>query len=109
LKFLHLSEGKNSSGSEQQQSQRFPLTETIEEIVHALHVSVAIIAVCSISLSFSFLSESTLHHYTTIAEAYAQPYVETVKHRNLTIDLGNGLKTNAQLTIPAIGKGPSLE
>jgi len=29
-----------------------------------------------------------------------------VKHRNLTIDLGNGLKTNAQLTIPAIGKGP---
>jgi hypothetical protein len=32
LKFLHLSEGKNSSGSEQQQSQRFPLTETIEEI-----------------------------------------------------------------------------
>ena len=70
-----------------------------------LYVSVAIIVVCSISLSFSFLSV-TLHHYTTIAEAYAQPYVETVKHRNLTIDLGNGLKTNAQLTIPAIGKGP---
>jgi uncharacterized protein len=71
-----------------------------------LHVSVAIMAVCSISLSFSFLSESTLHHYTTIAEAYAQPYVETVKYRNLTIDLGNGLKTNAQLTIPAVGEGP---
>jgi hypothetical protein len=32
LKFLHLSEGKNSSGGEQQQSQRFPLTGTIEEI-----------------------------------------------------------------------------
>jgi dienelactone hydrolase len=29
-----------------------------------------------------------------------------VKYRNLTIDLGNGLKTNAQLTIPAMGKGP---
>jgi hypothetical protein len=71
-----------------------------------LYVAVAMIAVCSISLSFSFLSESTLHHYTTIAEAYAQPYVETVKHKNLTIHLGNGLKTNAQLTIPAIGKGP---
>ena len=39
-------------------------------------------------------------------QALAQPYVETVKHRNLTIDLGNGLKTNAQLNIPAIGKGP---
>jgi alpha-beta hydrolase superfamily lysophospholipase len=28
-----------------------------------------------------------------------------VKHRNLTIDLGNGLKTNAQLTILAVGEG----
>ena len=36
---------------------------------------------------------------------YAQPNVETVKHRDLTIDLGNGLKTNAQLTIPAVGEG----
>ena len=30
----------------------------------------------------------------------------TVKHRNLVIDLGNGIKTNAQLTIPAVGEGP---
>ena len=37
---------------------------------------------------------------------YAQPSVETVKHRDLTIDLGNGTKTNAQLTIPAVGEGP---
>jgi hypothetical protein len=29
-----------------------------------------------------------------------------VKHRNLTIDLGNGLKTNAELTVPAVGEGP---
>jgi len=54
----------------------------------------------------SIPSESTLRHHTTIAEAYAQPYVETVKNRNLTIDLGNGLKTNATLTYPAVGKGP---
>ena len=57
-------------------------------------------------MSVSILSGSTLHHNTTIAEAYAQPYVETVKHRNLTIDLGNGLKTNALLTVPAVGEGP---
>jgi dienelactone hydrolase len=57
-----------------------------------LYLSILIIAVSS-----SALSASVVH---------AQPYVETVKHRNLTIDLGNGLKTNAQLTIPAIGKGP---
>ena len=71
-----------------------------------LYVSITITAVFLFAMSVSILSESTLHHNTTIAEAYAQPYVETVKHRNLTIDLGNGLNTNAQLTIPAIGKGP---
>src|SRR2546421_2094652 len=38
--------------------------------------------------------------------ALAQPYIQTIKYRNLVIDLGNGVKTNAQLTLPAIGKGP---
>ncbi|MGB7634415.1 MAG: alpha/beta fold hydrolase [Nitrososphaeraceae archaeon] len=71
-----------------------------------LYVSITITAVFLFAMSVSILSESTLHHNTTIAEAYAQPYVETVKNRNLTIDLGNGLKTNAQLTYPAVGKGP---
>jgi pimeloyl-ACP methyl ester carboxylesterase len=40
-----------------------------------------------------------------VSEAYAQPYTETVKRRNLTIDLGNGTTTNAELTIPAEGNG----
>jgi hypothetical protein len=39
-------------------------------------------------------------------QALAQQSVQTTKSRNLAIDLGNGLKTNAQLTYPAIGKGP---
>src|SRR5437762_3883557 len=39
-------------------------------------------------------------------EALAQSYLQTIKHRNLVIDLGNGVKTNAQLTLPAVGKGP---
>jgi pimeloyl-ACP methyl ester carboxylesterase len=39
-------------------------------------------------------------------QALAQSYVQTIKYRNLVIDLGNGVKTNAQLTYPAIGKGP---
>ncbi|WP_458719438.1 hypothetical protein [Candidatus Nitrosocosmicus sp. R] len=38
--------------------------------------------------------------------ALAQHDIQTVKYRNLTIDLDNGLKTNAQLIFPAIGKGP---
>ena len=71
-----------------------------------LYVSTAIIAASLFALSFSFISQLTLHQHTTVTEAYAQPNVETVKYRNLTIDLGNGLKTNAQLTIPAVGEGP---
>lgn len=41
-----------------------------------------------------------------INQALAQQYIQTIKHRNLVIDLGNGVKTNAQLTYPAIGKVP---
>ena len=39
-------------------------------------------------------------------QALAQQYIQTIKYRNLVIDLGNGVKTNAQLTLPAIGQGP---
>jgi pimeloyl-ACP methyl ester carboxylesterase len=39
-------------------------------------------------------------------QALAQQYITTIKYRNLVIDLGNGVKTNAQLTLPALGKGP---
>ena len=38
--------------------------------------------------------------------ALAQQNIQTIKYRNLVIDLGNGVKTNAQLTLPAFGKGP---
>ncbi|MDQ6865152.1 MAG: hypothetical protein M3044_15175 [Thermoproteota archaeon] len=38
--------------------------------------------------------------------ALAQQYIQTIKFRNLVIDLGNGVKTNAQLTFPSVGKGP---
>jgi uncharacterized protein len=38
--------------------------------------------------------------------AYAQSNLQTIKHRNLVIELGDGVKTNAQITYPAIGKGP---
>jgi hypothetical protein len=36
----------------------------------------------------------------------AQQYIPTIKYRNLVIDLGNGVKTSAQLTLPAEGNGP---
>ena len=39
-------------------------------------------------------------------DALAQSDIQTVKYRNLTIDLGNGVTTNAQLSYPATGNGP---
>jgi pimeloyl-ACP methyl ester carboxylesterase len=39
-------------------------------------------------------------------QALAQQYIQTIEYRNLVIDLGNGVKTNAQLTLPASGKWP---
>jgi uncharacterized protein len=47
------------------------------------------------------LFDSSLFH-----DALAQSDIQTVKYRNLTLDLGNGVTTNAQLSYPAIGKGP---
>jgi alpha-beta hydrolase superfamily lysophospholipase len=54
--------------------------------------------------SLSILSNSTFNNYST--SALAQPFIQTVKHRDLVINLGNGIKTNAQITIPAVGNGP---
>lgn len=39
-------------------------------------------------------------------EALAQQDIQTIKYRDLVIDLGNVGKTNAQLTLPAEGNGP---
>jgi uncharacterized protein len=56
------------------------------------------------TLALSCLSTSIFNERYN--EAQAQQYIQTIKSRNLVIDLGNGVKTNAQLTLPAIGKGP---
>lgn len=49
------------------------------------------------TISFLFLIESTT--------GYSQSDSQTVGYRNLVIDFGGGVKTNAQLTFPAIGNG----
>ena len=54
--------------------------------------------------SSCILSNSILNNYST--SVLAQPFIETVKSRDLVIDLGNGIQTNAQLTFPAVGNGP---
>jgi uncharacterized protein len=44
---------------------------------------------------------------------YAQSFLQTIKYRNLVLDLGNDLKTSAQLTMPSVdgkanGKYPAV-
>ena len=36
----------------------------------------------------------------------AQKDLQIIKYKNIVIDLGDGVKTNVQLTIPAVGNGP---
>ena len=58
-----------------------------------------IFLILSLSLSFNF----TLSFFS---QSFAQSDVQVVKYRNITLDLGNGVTTNAQISYPAIGKGP---
>jgi uncharacterized protein len=41
-----------------------------------------------------------------VLTVHAQSDLQTTKYRNMVIDLGNGLKTNARLNLPANGDGP---
>jgi uncharacterized protein len=55
----------------------------------------------------SIFALSLLFHNNTINfTVYSQSDLQITKHRNLIIDLGNGLKTNARLNLPAVGDGP---
>jgi uncharacterized protein len=61
-----------------------------------------------IALVAMLMVSTTVAIFTTnnTQNVLAQSFIQTVKHRNMIIDLGNGVQTNAQLTIPAVGNGP---
>ena len=68
-------------------------------------LKILLIVISIISLFLSLYSISFIlsgNNFTVLA----QQDLETIKYRNLVIDLGDGIKTNAQLTFPAGGKGP---
>ena len=54
-------------------------------------------------LAFSSLADPIINGQQS---ALTQSSIKITKDRNLVIDLGNGVKTNAQLTVPALGNGP---
>jgi alpha-beta hydrolase superfamily lysophospholipase len=57
------------------------------------------------SISFLVYGSSTTTTTTTSLAVYARSDLPTIKSRDLVIDLDNGLKTNAQLTYPAVDSG----
>src|SRR5215211_105394 len=59
-----------------------------------------LLLICMLALSCLSTSVFNLQD-----QALAQQYIPTIKYRNLVIDLGNGVKTKAQLTYPAVGNG----
>jgi pimeloyl-ACP methyl ester carboxylesterase len=44
--------------------------------------------------------------YSAVQTVHAQSDLQATKHRDMVIDLGNGVKTNARLNLPANGDGP---
>jgi uncharacterized protein len=66
-------------------------------------ISAALLLLAIILVSSCLCTNNIFREQQT---AQAQPYIQTMKYRNLVIDLGNGLKSKAQLTLPVIGKGP---
>jgi uncharacterized protein len=62
--------------------------------------------IVAIVLSLCAMSFLVYGSSATTPTVNAQSDLQTIKYRNLVIDLGNGVKTNGQLTLPAVGKGP---
>jgi uncharacterized protein len=59
-----------------------------------------------LAIVLSLYSMSFLFYGGTTFTVHAQTDLQTTKHRGMVIDLGNGLKTNARLNLPANGDGP---
>ena len=65
-----------------------------------MHLLLKMVAVILSVYSISFL-------FCGVAlTVHAQSDLQTTKHRDMVIDLGNGLKTNARLNLPFNGDGP---
>jgi len=59
-----------------------------------------------VAIVISLLYSISSLFYATTPTVNAQSDLQTIKYRNSVIDLGNGIKTNARLNLPAIGDGP---
>ena len=67
-------------------------------IFGVLSLKIVAIIISVYSVSFLFCGVAFTVH--------TQSDLKTTKYRNTDIDLGNGIKTDARLNLPAIGNGP---
>ena len=66
-----------------------------------------VITIAVATIAFAVFALSLLFYNSTMNfTIYAQSDLQITKHRNLVIDLGNGLESHAKLNLPATGKGP---
>lgn len=68
---------------------------------HCLNQSLGLLLISIVALSF--LSTSVFKQQDQLL---AQQFIDNIKYRDLVIDLDDGVKTSAQLTLPGIGNGP---
>jgi pimeloyl-ACP methyl ester carboxylesterase len=66
-----------------------------------LTLSLGLFLICMLALSCLSTCIFNLQNHTL-----AQSDLQTTKYRDVVIDLGNGLKTNARLNLPVTGDGP---
>src|ERR687890_2180678 len=74
--------------------------------LYTLYCAILMLFLKIVAIVISLLYSMSSLFYATTLTVNAQSDLQTIKYRNLVIDLGNGLKTNARLTIPAMGDGP---
>jgi pimeloyl-ACP methyl ester carboxylesterase len=74
--------------------------------LYTLYCAILMLFLKIVAIVISLLYSMSSLFYATTLTVNAQSDLQTIKYRNLVIDLGNGIKTNARLNLPSIGDGP---
>ncbi len=72
----------------------------------SISLSIAVLSLFFGILLIVFIPTTFNSSLSPFSITFAQSDHNVTRYRNLIIELGNGVSTNAQLSYPAIGKGP---
>src|SRR5919108_6331170 len=91
--------------------QQLILQDYVSYFLYTQYYAFLMLLVKIVAIVLSLYSMSFLFFGGTTFAVHAQSDLQTIKYRNLVIDLANGVKTNAQITYPAVagsGKYPGV-